>query len=237
MRHSSSACFATFGNSSEIHRPLLPLGANFHFDPSSFVPGRLAGLVVVCRELRLVVERIDVRRTAAHGQEDDAFREPRKMRRLRRERTGSASAPQPSARAPQTPASRNRRRTTCRISRRVKSGVIEPQEQESLFMAVCRSCGWFGRRSQTRPVSDQPAAVKRQAVAEVATPERLRRGPRQPRRNADGKTRSCNKTQASKECGRTKQQSTVASQDEHWRRASATCRVLHQCMMIFVNVS
>src|SRR5207253_6084245 len=44
------------------------------------------GLAVVGRELRLVIERIDVRRRPFHAQEDHALGAGRNVRRLRRER-------------------------------------------------------------------------------------------------------------------------------------------------------
>ena len=90
MTHSSSACVATSGNSSETHRPLWPCWRNFHGEPSSFAPGDPArpvrGLAVVGRELRLVVERVDVRGRPVHAEEDHALGAGREVRGLRRER-------------------------------------------------------------------------------------------------------------------------------------------------------
>ncbi len=90
-RQSLSACFASSGNSSLIHSPLSPRFSNLNGEPMSLPaaePAASAGrrFAVVGRQLRLVVEGIDVARRAVHAQEDDALGLRGEVRLLRRER-------------------------------------------------------------------------------------------------------------------------------------------------------
>ena len=81
-RHRSSACLATFGNSSEISRPLCAgwreLPGRFQQLAIALAAGLGRRFAVVALQRRLVVERIDVRRAALHEHEDHALGPRRK---------------------------------------------------------------------------------------------------------------------------------------------------------------
>ena len=112
IRQRSSARSAIFGKSSLIHRPDCPRCLNSHLRPLEelhrapvvrregveHLLRHLVGLVVVGDQLRLVVERIDVRHAAAHVEKDHALGLRREMRRLRRERIVGRRRPRRAAR-------------------------------------------------------------------------------------------------------------------------------------------
>ena len=95
MTHMSSACFATFGKSSLISMPLWPylpkLPRRFQQIADAVLrererPLERQRLAVVRGQPRLGIERVHVRRTAVHEQENDSLRTRGEMRRFRRQR-------------------------------------------------------------------------------------------------------------------------------------------------------
>ena len=78
----SSTHWPTWGNKSLTGIPLSPYRRNFHGQPSTLPTLlncvgwvlTLIGLAVFAVEARLGVERVDLRRSAIHEQEDDAPR-------------------------------------------------------------------------------------------------------------------------------------------------------------------